>query len=278
MQSHLSFSHRALSRQRCSCLLGLALSLLPLAGCGHTETEWKAQLDKYDDLSRKTKDQQAELDRVNAEVARLTADLGKQGLDLKTEQARTGDLQKLLDAAKEQAALLQRVKARFEALREKLKELTNIGLEVTIRHNKMVISLPGDVVFAAGSDKLTKPGEHALAKVRKVLLSDPGLAERYYQVAGHTDNQQLVRTAEEFKDNWGLSLMRAREVLLFLTKPETGGGLQVKHWSAAGYAETDPVAANTTAEARRRNRRVELVVQPDVEEMLDLKSLVQKLE
>jgi len=245
-----------------------------LTACGHTEQEWQAQLDKYNDISRKSQGQQAELDRVNAEVARLTADLGRQGLDLKNEQTRTGDLQKLLDTAKEQAALLERVKARFEALRDKLKELTNIGLEVTIRHNKMVISLPGAVVFAAGSDKLTKPGERALTKVSKVLLSDPGLAERYYQVAGHTDNQQVVRTADEFKDNWDLSLMRAREVLLFLTKKE-GGGLPAKRWSAAGYAETDPVAANSTAEARRRNRRVELVVQPDVGEMLDLKSLIQ---
>ncbi len=276
MRKQLPIDLRVISHRRYSYLLGLTLSLVPLlVACGHSEQEWKAQLDKYNELGRRTQGQQAELDHVNAEVTRLTADLARQGLDLKTEQTRTGDLQKLLDAAKEQAALLERVKARFEALREKLKELTNIGLEVTIRHNKMVISLPGDVVFAAGSDKLTKPGERALSKVRKVLLSDPGLAERYYQVAGHTDNQQLVRTVEEFKDNWGLSLMRAREVLLFLTKTEAGSGLQVKHWSAAGYAETDPVAANATVEARRRNRRVELVVQPDVEEMLDLKSLAQ---
>ena len=276
MRKHLSEGSRVRSRRRFSYLLGLTLSGASLlVACGHTEQEWKAQLDKYNELSKRTQGQQADLDRVKAEVARLTADLERQGVDLKTEQTRTGDLQKLLDAAKEQAALLERVKARFEALRDKLKELTTIGLEVTIRHNKMVISLPGDIVFAAGSDKLTKAGEHALTKVRKVLLSDPGLAERYYQVAGHTDNQQVVRTADEFKDNWGLSLMRAREVLLFLTKTEGASSLQVKHWSAAGYAETDPVAPNSTAEARRRNRRVELVVQPDVGEMLDLKSLAQ---
>jgi chemotaxis protein MotB len=263
------------SHQVGSCLLGSALAIALLTGCGHTDQEWQAQLDKYNELGRKNQSQQADLDRANAEVARLTADLNKQGLDLKTEQSRSGDLQKLLDTAKEQAALLERIKARFEELRNKLKELTDIGLEVTIRHNKMVISLPGDVLFAAGSDKLSKPGERALSKVKKVLLSDAGLADRYYQVAGHTDNQQLVRTADQFKDNWGLSLMRAREVLLFLTNPDAGGGLNAKHWSAAGYAETDPIAANSTPDGRRRNRRVELVVQPDVEEMLDLKSLLQ---
>jgi len=52
-----------------------------------------------------------------------------------------------------------------------------------------------------------------------------------------------------------------------------GGGLKPSKWSAAGYADTDPVAPNDTDEGRKRNRRVELVIQPDVEEMLNLGSL-----
>ncbi|MCA9628116.1 MAG: OmpA family protein, partial [Myxococcales bacterium] len=77
-----------------------------------------------------------------------------------------------------------------------------------------------------------------------------------------------------FKDNWGLSAMRARSVLVYLTDPEDkGGGLDASHWSAAGYADTDPVASNDTEEGRAKNRRVELVVLPDVEEMLNLNSL-----
>jgi chemotaxis protein MotB len=80
-----------------------------------------------------------------------------------------------------------------------------------------------------------------------------------------------------YKDNWGLSVMRAREVLTFLVAPVTektgGGGLPGDHWSAAGYGDTDPVGANDNAESMQKNRRVELVVLPNVEEMLDLKSL-----
>jgi len=64
--------------------------------------------------------------------------------------------------------------------------------------------------------------------------------------------------------------------LLYLTKQEAGSGLNVKRWAAAGYAETDPVGSNASPDGRRRNRRVELVLQPKIEEMLDLKSLVQK--
>lgn len=263
------------SRVRVSCVLLFALGLSPLVTACHSEQEWKAQMDKYADLGRKNQVQQAELEKAKADIARLTADLEHMGVNLKGEQSKSGDTQKLLDDAKEQAALLARIKARFEELRAKLKELTDIGLEVAIRHNKMVISLPGDVLFASGSAKLSPGGERVLTKVRKVL-ADRGFAERYFQVAGHTDNQQVVKTVDEFKDNWGLSLMRAREVLLYLTKQEEGGTLNVKHWSAAGYADTDPISTNAAPEGRRSNRRVELVVQPALEEMLDLKSLATK--
>ena len=66
--------------------------------------------------------------------------------------------------------------------------------------------------------------------------------------------------------------MRARSVLIYLT---TDGGLDSKNWSAAGYADTDPVAGNDSDDGRQKNRRVELVVLPNVEEMLNLNSLAQ---
>jgi chemotaxis protein MotB len=83
-----------------------------------------------------------------------------------------------------------------------------------------------------------------------------------------------------FQDNWGLSTMRARQVLVFLIDPldadpkKSGGGLNPTHLHAAGYGETDPVAKNDTDDGRQQNRRVELVLMPDVEEMLDLRSLL----
>jgi hypothetical protein len=73
--------------------------------------------------------------------------------------------------------------------------------------------------------------------------------------------------------------MRARTVLLYLVGPlndekEPGGGLDTKLWSASGYGDTDPVASNAGKFGRQKNRRVELIMMPNVEEMLDLKSLV----
>ena len=141
-----------------------------------------------------------------------------------------------------------------------------------MRDNRMLIQLPGGVLFDSGRDKLKSSGTDILKQVAAVLRADPDLPQREFQVAGHTDSKPVGTRA--FKDNWDLSAMRARSVVLFLTAPveDEGGGLDAKHWSAAGYADTDPVASNETDEGREKNRRVELVVLPDVEEMLNLNS------
>jgi chemotaxis protein MotB len=277
-----------------------AIAWLLLTGCGYTETEWKAQLAKYGQLNSNYQSEkaareqlQAELDVAKKRVADLEQELTKRGVDLSTLSAQlqqTGtekdqlaanvdQLKRALDEYKLRAEQLDKIKKRFEMLRDKLEKLTQLGLKVEVRHNRMVIRLPGDVLFPSGSDKLKDEGVKVLKAVADVIRNDPQLSKRYFQVAGHTDNVPLQ--GGQFRDNWGLSLMRARVVLIYLIAPtnakEPGGGLDVMRLHAAGYGETDPVPVppNTPEdEARKANRRVELVLMPDVEEMLDLRQLL----
>lgn len=278
-------------------LLSVGVCVAMMTGCGYSEDEWQAQLAKYAQLSQKNKATegeraatQAELEMTQKQVADLKAQLQKMGVDLDTinqQLAQTGtanqqlaknveDLQRALKEYQERAAQLERIKARFELLRDKLKKLTELGLKVEIRRNRMVIRLPGDVLFASGDDKLSKEGDKVLDAVAEVIRNDKQLSGRYFQVAGHTDNKPLK--GGRFGDNWGLSAMRARQVLLYLVAPvdakDGGGGLTAERLHAAGYGDTDPVAKNDADEGRKQNRRVELVLMPDVEEMLDLKSLI----
>jgi chemotaxis protein MotB len=177
-----------------------------------------------------------------------------------------------LEDFKRRAEQLEAIKKRFELLRAKLQALTKLGLNVTVRNNRMVIQLPGDVLFDPGKETLKKEGEAILLRVAEVVRGDSGLSQRSFQVAGHTDGDKL--SGGRFKDNWGLSVMRAREVLSFLVTPtDKGGGLNPERWSAAGYGETDPVKPNDSPENKQSNRRCELVVLPNVEDMLDLKTL-----
>lgn len=275
----------------------LALVLLPtlLSGCGYSEQEWKAQLDKYAHLDSEFKKERAAhrasqeaLESNQSRVETLEGQLEKMGVNLQslsvkleensTEKARLAasidELQRAVDEYKNRAAVLERIKGRFEVLRGKLQRLTTLGLKVSIRNNRMVISLPGDVLFASGSDRLRDEGTEVLEQVAHVIRSDEQLNARYFQVAGHTDDVPL--RSQRFGDNWGLSLMRARGVLLYLikTSEDGGGGLDRTHLHAAGYGETDPAVENTNRQGRRQNRRVELVLMPNVEEMLDLKELL----
>jgi chemotaxis protein MotB len=274
------------------------LLLFTLTACGHSEDEWQAQLAKYGQLeqehAKEKRDHaqaQEELDAAKQRVLDLLAQLETMGVNVNELSAKlqeegtakerlAADLEQMrlaLEEYKRRAAQLEKIRERFDQLRKKLEKLTELGLKVSIRHNRMVISLPGDVLFASGQDTLREEGLSVLGAVAEVIRTDKQLSKRYFQVAGHTDDRPL-RAGTRFGDNWGLSAMRARRVLLFLVSPvegkEPGGGLDPKRLHAAGYGETDPVADNTTDPGRQANRRVELVLMPDVEEMLDLKSLL----
>ena len=259
-------------------LLIPALSILA-PGCGHSEEEWQAQLDKYGRLESEHKAKLKELEDAQAKEAELEKQLKAMGVDIQERDKKLAGLsasleerERALAEYKARAHQLELIKARFETLRRKLDELTRLGLAVNIRHNRMVISLPGDVLFDSGRDTLKKEGQQILQKVAAVVKADEQLIKRDYQVAGHTDSKAL--SGGPFHDNWGLSLMRAREVLLFLVG-DKGGGLPIVHWSAAGFADTDPVASNDSDDGRQKNRRCDLIVVPSVEEMLDLKAISQ---
>ncbi|MEB2311871.1 MAG: OmpA family protein [Sorangiineae bacterium] len=279
-------------RRALMVLASLAMGVV-FSGCGYSEEEWQAQLAKYGQLNNQYQQEKdahaatrAELDKVKKQVSDLSAQLKRMGVDLENLNAQlqaTGtekeklsasldQLKQALEEYKARAAQLERIKQRFELLKSKLQKLTQLGLKVEVRHNRMVISLPGDVLFASGSDKLRDEGLNVLKQVADVIKADAQLASRYFQVAGHTDNKPLK--GGPFKDNWGLSAMRARSVLVFLIDApdakEGGGGLDASKLHAAGYGDTDPVADNSTDAGRQQNRRVELVLMPDVEEMLDL--------
>jgi chemotaxis protein MotB len=279
-----------------SLVLASCLALVAL-GCGYSEDEWQAQLSKYDSLNSQYKNEKSahqrtkkelaaqkkraadlkrDLDKMGVDLGELTAQLQQSGTEKKALAQNLEELKKALSEYKARADQLERIKQRFELLRDKLKKLTNLGLKVEIRRNRMVIRLPGDVLFASGRDDLKGEGKQVLNLVAEVIRNDAQLSKRFFQVAGHTDNKPLK--GGQFGDNWGLSVMRAREVLIYLVSGADtkggGGGLSSERLHAAGYGETDPIADNGKEEGRQSNRRVELVIMPDIEEMLDLKTLI----
>jgi chemotaxis protein MotB len=256
------------------------LPALIFFGCGYSQEELDQHIRTADGLRSELGDEQKarlkaeadyadaleELERTRAEALDRQQRLSSVSSDLRTQQ-------KALDEYSARLAELEKVRARFEALREKLMELTKLGLQVQVRGNRMVILLPGDVLFDSGKDNLKSGGSSVILSVGEVIRSDPDLSEREFQVTGHTDDRQFQGGL--FQDNWGLSAMRARSVVELLVRPtgDGGSGLDATHFSAAGYGSTDPVGDNTTELGRALNRRVELVLLPELKEMLDLTSI-----
>jgi chemotaxis protein MotB len=252
-----------------------------IVGCGHSEDEWNAKLKEIDQLKAQLQAEQkahqktqSDYNDAKAEIDELKERLKRAGVDVQQLNASLAEQRKALEEFKRRAEQLDAIRKRFELLRSKLESLVKLGLSVSVRNNRMVITMPGDVLFDSGKVDLKEEGKTILKQVADVIRGDASLNARTFQVAGHTDNRPLG--GGPYKDNWGLSVMRAREVLMFLigSPDKGGGGLDPNKWSASGYGDTDPIAPNDTPDNMRKNRRVELVVMPNVEEMLDIQSLV----
>ncbi len=266
----------------------LMTSLLAFAvGCGHTDEEMAAKQREIDKLAADLKAARGQIAQdaqkfndSQQQIESLRLQLKEAGVSEGKSREELARMQQALAEYKQRADQLAAIEQRFRELKARLEKLTQVGLKVVVRNNRMVIQLPGDVLFDSGKDELKPQGREVLMQVAQVIGSDSDLSRRNFQVAGHTDNEKYG--GGPFHDNWGLSLARARQVLLFLITPKdakkanAGGGLDAKHWAAAGYGEMDPIAGTVETQSkddRAKNRRVELVLQPNVEEMLNLNNI-----
>jgi chemotaxis protein MotB len=265
---------------RLSTLPFILMTSLSLSACGYSQEEWDQKVRENEKLAADLKAQReankkAQSDNAAAikEIEELKKQLTERGINLENANASIAEQRKALEEYARRTEQLDAIRKRFELLSSKLQKLTQLGLKVEVRNNRMLIQLPGDVLFDSGKDVLKEEGKKILLQIGDVVRGDADLSKRQFQVAGYTDSKPLA--GGPFKDNWGLSAMRARSVLVLLTTPQDkgGAGLPTTNWSAAGFGDTGPVASNDTDDGRMKNRRVELVVQPDVEEMLNLKSL-----
>jgi chemotaxis protein MotB len=150
--------------------------------------------------------------------------------------------------------------AALKSLTDKFRKMIDSGkLQVVLRHGRMVVKLPAGILFASGSADVSKEGKDALREVAAVLKQVP---DRRLMVAGHTDNVPVVQPSP-FKNNLELSTARA----LTVAEQLIASGLPPGRLVAAGYAEHEPVRENSTEPGRHENRRIEIVLLPNVTEL-----------
>jgi chemotaxis protein MotB len=217
---------------------------------------------KYDTAAATIGQMKQRLQQVGQNVDQLSSERGKLAAGLEDAEKRLEDLRRQKAAAEAQAAT-------FRNLVAKLRSMIDAGqLKVTIRNGRMLIVLPNDVLFDSGRIDLKAAGKTTLTQVAQVLA---GITDRRFLVAGHTDNLP-IKTAR-FPSNWELSTGRAVEVAKLLV----GAGMRPEAVGAAGYAEFAPVAANDAAESRAQNRRIEIILEPNLSDLPNLESLLSEV-
>ena len=135
---------------------------------------------------------------------------------------------------------------------------SNSDLTVSEVNGKIYVSLSQDLLFASGSDKIDWKGRKAIRKLGEVLKANPDI---HILVEGHTDSDGSPA------QNWDLSVRRATAVVKELTGP---GGLNPKNVTAAGRAFYVPVASNSTAAGKAKNRRTEIILTPNLDDLYKL--------
>ena len=164
-----------------------------------------------------------------------------------------------LDELRREHAEADKRLAVFKSVTDKLRKMIDLGkLEVTIRRGRMMVKLPAGVLFPSGSAQLMPDGEVTVMEVASALRE---LRDRRFMVAGHTDNVPIGPS--NYKSNWELSTARAVTVTEYLARL----GVNPSKLIASGYGEYDPIRPNTSDAGRSENRRIEIVLLPNVEEL-----------
>jgi chemotaxis protein MotB len=208
---------------------------------------------KLDDATAQNEQLRVELERLGKNADALLAEKGTLANALAEAKARLEELRKAQAAADARTALFRQLALRFQ------KMIDSGQLKVKLREGRMVIELANDVLFDSGQTVVKPEGQKAIGQVAAVLRT---IAGRRFQVAGHTDNVAI--TTARFRSNWDLSAARAVEVVRILIAQ----GLKPELVSAAGYGEFDPIAPNDTPQSKGKNRRIEITLQPNIDELV----------
>ncbi len=260
--------------------VGLLLVIgLAAIGCGPSQEDLDRALAHGRQLQAQLQDSQHARDALqrhlqalqgqNQQMADRLRALGQNVEALQGERSNLqSSLQETQRALAELRAREQQAQARLQTFRDLLARFRSMiasgRLRVRVVRNRMVVELPEGVLFDSGKAKLKDSGKSTLSQVGQVLSSIPN---RQFQIAGHTDNIPIH--THRFPSNWELSTARAVEVARYLIDQ----GITADRLSAAGYADTQPVADNDTADGRAQNRRIEIVLVPNLNELPDLSSL-----
>ncbi len=222
----------------------------------------------YDALEKNSSTALAENAKTNRE---LLAQLEEKERKLVDESNRLAKLKKELDVRSKRVDELEGVIAAKDAAMRKLKDAVSKalldfegkGLTVEQRDGKVYVSMENKLLFESGSWAVGSEGVRAVRQLGSVLAQNPDIS---VLIEGHTDNVPYNGSGQ-VKGNWDLSVKRATAIVDILRENKR---INAENLTAAGRSEYAPVASNNTPEGRAKNRRIEVILTPKLDEVTRL--------
>lgn len=207
--------------------------------------------------SKKNRELLAALDEKQSRLAAEQQRLEKLQRDLADRSQRVDELEGMI-AAKEAS-----MRALKDAISKALVDFEGKGLTVEQRDGKVYVSLENKLLFDSGSWTVGTQGRQAVNQLGNVLAQNPDIA---VLIEGHTDNVPYGGNGS-IEDNWDLSTKRATAIVHILKQ---NSAIDPKNLTAAGRGEYAPIAINTTSAGRAKNRRIEVILTPKLDEVTRL--------
>ncbi len=186
----------------------------------------------------------------------LQAELNKLEKELERREEKVNELQRLLSQKDSATVRLKKT------LTESLLPYKSLGLAVHQDGGKVYVSLEESLLFQSGRTDVDKAGKEALLKLCETLQKEKDFE---ILVEGHTDNVP-IKTAR-FEDNWDLSVLRATSVLRIMVNE---GKIDPLRIIPSGRGEYLPVDGADTKEAKSKNRRIEIILSPDMASVMNI--------
>lgn len=212
----------------------------------------QSQLDEATSINQHLRE---ELTRLGKDVDAILAEKGTLSTALEKAKVRLEELRKAQDAAEKRVAQFKELAHRLQ------KQIDAQQVTVTMRGGHTMVVIGCDLLFEQGKPHLSGKADLVLAPVAKALRDIP---ERRFEVITHTDD--AAPSSKDGPTSWELSSLRAVDVVRVLVK----NGVRPERLVAAGQGAFDPLVANDTPEHRAKNRRVEIVLLPSVDELVPL--------
>lgn len=200
---------------------------------------------------------ESDLNKLSADVNSRKSELDRVQKELEQRNARLAELEQVL----------QEQQAAVGSLRKKVSDallgFENQGLTITQKNGKVYVSLEEQLLFKSGSTTVDPKGASALKRLASVLEQNTDIN---IMIEGHTDDVPVI-SGSVYKDNWDLSVLRATSIVRILLE---GSSINPQRFTTAGRSQYQPVDPEKTAGARQKNRRTEIILSPNLEELYKL--------